>query len=155
VKSEISMKRISTILFILFLSTYFISCSEKTVTWQEIQDMEEDVPFYNTLWRLEYYNGKIPREKSNITFRKYKKCASGKAACNGYSANYELGAAGNISIKVREVTKKHCGYGGALYERDYLHALNNVTSYDIKGEYLILFSLELERGLRFRAYKGI
>jgi heat shock protein HslJ len=149
-KLAIVSKRTCCALLLFIMSACLSSCYGRIVTWQEIQPSREDVPFYNTLWQLEYFDGHIYRERGTIKFRKNKR-AGGKSVCNGFSAYFELGESGSISIQVNEVTKIACGRK-AWYEREYFEALATVTSYEQKGEYLALFTPAVERGLIFRAH---
>lgn len=119
---------------LLFLLPFFLaSCAAL--------DRKADLPVLGGIkWTLSAIEGKSYNlgEKTVIEFDTKEYTISGKAGCNGFSAEYEAFTDNRITIEEIASTKMYCE-GLMAVENQMLTNLREVKRYEIKADKLYLY----------------
>ena len=132
---------------ILFLAMIGCSNSDEPIIDENLLDI---------VWRIDSLrtsDGKIvpqPDEHMTIQFREYMK-VEGHAACNTYNGSYGISDNKSLVIDVLTRTEAGCGHNPYLLvlEDIFIHALENVTAFEIAESKLNLYDNDRQYVLSF------
>ena len=143
------MKIKSSIILFLAISISVIACDD-----EPHQIVDQDL--LNVTWRADFIQTPdslfIAKSDEEMTVQFSEEMTLGiLAACNDCGGVYELRQDRSIAIDIQSCTEKFCGGRLSLLESIFLNALDNVTTYEVSDDRLLVFNIDGDYLIYFNA----